>query len=333
MFTFVTTTPQALGCTPCECGVPGACLQERLPFFLQFIPPSVVYLSLTFLIPLLSVLITSLLARWALTQILRNVNAAITNFLAVFIGSLFVWRIIFGYFQPNVLTKVTPLAASVVSVVLVYTLFTILDLRKKRTSILHSIFGVLIVLGLISIATFTVRHTRFSQYNQIVESKRESVVDVLEPLGLLEKSDEVIELLKARNYIALGNYISPSKKIKINFRDYDGVNFNKGEFLNVVQNDQLTEVNVYKKSNDFTITAEELLNVVSELLSSKYKTSYYIDNHNYADEDKELVDYSEADFLYQLDGKTTTLTFTKETITNNWYLSTIKYFDWDYPGY
>lgn len=332
MFSLITTT-QALGCTPCECGIPGACLQERFPFFLQFIPSFVIHLAVTFLTPLIFVLITSLLARWALKIILRNTNATIINTLSVFIGSLFVLRFIFSYFQPNVLAEATPLIASVASIILVYVVFSILDLRKKKTSVLHSIIGIFIILVLTFAATFAVRQARFSQYTQIVESKRESVVDVLKPLGLLEKSDEVAELLKAKNYVALGNHINPSKKLKINFRDYGGVNFNRDEFLSVVQNNQLTEVNAYKRVDDFTITAEELLNVVSELLNSKYETSYYIDNHNYAEEGKELSDYNEADFLYELGGKTTTLSFSKDSINNTWYLSKIGYFDWDYPGY
>jgi hypothetical protein len=333
MLTFATTTPQVLGCTPCECGIPGACLQERLPFFLQFIPSFVIHLAVTFLTPLVFVLLTSLLARWAMKQLLRSLNATVINSLAVFIGSLFVWRFIFSYFQPNVIAEMTPLIASVASMVLVYLLFTTLDLRRKKTSILHSILGLLIILSLTALATFTVRHARLSQYNQIVTSKKQSVVDILKPLGLLESSDEVADLLKTKNYMALGSHINPTKKIIISFRDYGGVNFDKDEFLSVVQNNQLTQVNAYERVDDFTITAEELLNVVSELLSSSYEEVYYIDNHNYAEEGKELSEYSEADFLYKQGGKTTTLTFTKDATTNTWYLSEINYFDWDYPGY
>ena len=135
--------------------------------------------------------------------------------------------------------------------------------------------------------------------------------------------------LKTKNYVALGSYINPTKKINISYRDYGGVNFDKNEFLSVVQNNQLAEVNAYKRVDDFTITAEEMLNVVSVLLKSNYEVDY----HNYADDSKELTDYSEADFLYKLGGKTTTLTFTKDTATNTWFLSKINYFDWDYPGY
>ncbi|MFC1727071.1 hypothetical protein ACFL0Y_00945 [Patescibacteria group bacterium] len=293
MFTLITTTPQVLGCTPCECGVPGACLQERMPFFLQFIPSDVLHLLITFMTPFIIVLVTSLLARWALKHLLRNINATVVNSIAVFIGSLFVWRYIFSYFQPNILAEIMPLIASVASIVIVYTLFAILDLRKKKTALLHSILGLLVVLGLTAVATFTVRYARFSQYSQIVTSKRQSVVDVLKPLGLLERSDEVVDLLETNNYETLGKYISPTMKINISFRDYSGVNFNKNEFLSVVQDNQLAEVNAYKRVDDFTITVAELLNVVSEVLSSNYEADYYVDNHNYTEEGKELSEYGE----------------------------------------
>jgi len=333
MLTLATTTPQVLGCTPCECGVPGACLQERLPSFLQFIPYNLLHIGTTVLIPFFIVLVISSIARWTLKQLLRNTNMVIVNSIAVFIGSLYVWPFVFSYFQPNVIAELLPLIASVVSILLVYIVFTVLDLRKKKVSILRSIIGLLIILGIISVATFAVRFARFSQYNQIVTSKRQSVEDVLKPLGLIERSNEVVVLLKSKNYSALGAYIHPSKKINISFRDYGGVNFDKDEFLSVVQNNQLPQVNAYKRVDDFTITADELLNVVSELLNTNYEEGYYIDNHNYAEEGKQVSEYSEADFLYKQGGKTTTLTFTKDATTSTWYLSKINYFDWDYPGY
>ena len=327
------TTPQVLGCTPCECGVPGACLQERLPSFLQFIPYTLLHLGVTFLTPFFIVLIVSMIARWALKQLWRKVSMTLINAIAVFIGSLFVWPFIFSYFQPNVIAEVLPLIASVVSILLVYIVFTILGLRKEKISILRSIIGLLVILGIIAAATFAVRFARFSQYNQMVTSKRQSVEDVLKPLGLIERSNDVVALLKSKNYSTLDTYIHPSKKINISFRDYGGVNFNKDEFLSVVQNNQLPQVNAYKRVDDFTVTADELLNVVSELLNSNYEVDYYVDNHNYAEEGKQVSEYGEADFLYKQGGKTTTLTFTKDATTNTWYLSKINYFDWDYPGY
>ena len=133
--------------------------------------------------------------------------------------------------------------------------------------------------------------------------------------------------------VRLGSYINPIKKINLSFRDYSGVNFDKDEFVSVIQNKQLAEVNAYKRVDDFTISAEELLNVVSELLNSSYEVDYYIDNHNYAKEDKNLSEYSEADFLYSKGGIKATLTFTKNSESNIWYVSAINYFDWDYPGY
>src|SRR3989344_6142907 len=135
MLTLVTTTPQVLGCTPCECGVPGACLQERLPSFLQFIPYTLLHLGVTFLTPFFIVLIVSTIARFALKQLLRDANMAIVNTVAVFVGSLFVWPFIFSYFQPNVIAEVLPLIASLVSIVLVYTVFAMFDLKKKKASV------------------------------------------------------------------------------------------------------------------------------------------------------------------------------------------------------
>ena len=327
------STPQVLGCTPCQCGVPGACLQERLPSFLQFIPSFVIDLFVTFATPFVFVLIPSLIARWSLKNLFKNTNATIVNTIAVIIGSSFVWRFIFSYFQPNVLAESLPLVASVASILIVYLGFAIVDIKNRKTRMLNSLVGALVILGLTSLVTFAVKYLMESQYNQIVTTKRTSVTSVLQQLGLQQEVDEVASLLKVKNYSGLGNYLNPDKKFNLYFRDYGGANFDKEEFLNVVTNNQLSEVNVYQKSRGFAITAEELLSVVSELLNSKYETDYYIDNHNYADENKSLSDYNEVDFLYELGGKRVTMTFNKDASSENWYLSKIGYFDMDYPGY
>jgi multisubunit Na+/H+ antiporter MnhB subunit len=334
--TLVTAASQVLGCTPCECGIPGACSQEKLPVFLHFIPPSVVFIAISFLTPMIFVLTASLLTRWALKQIFKNLNRTAINTVAVCIGSLFVLRFMLNYFLLNLSSakvSLIPLIASVVSVILIYIAFSFLDLRKEKTPFIHLVLGILIIFSFISLFTFTVRRDKISRYEKVVETNRLSFNSVLRSLGLLDRSAEVVGLLKTKNYTPLVNYINPSKKLKINFRDYGGVNFDKDEFLDVIQNNQLFKVNAYKRVDDFAITAGELLSEVNELLSSQHKTSYYIDDHNYVDESKVLSDYNEVDFIYELDDRTTVLSFTKDSTNDTWYLSKIEYFDLDYPGY
>jgi len=320
------------GCTPCECGVPGACLQERLPF-LQFIPNPLIHFFTSFAVPLVIMLVPTLIARTALKFIFKTTNTSLIRTASVMIGSLFVLPLIFGYFQPNTIPESTTLIIPAVVIALVYSGFVILDLKNKKTSILSSLLGAIILLSLISSITFIYQSSIQAQYNQIITTKINSVSDLLQSLGLMQRSDEVVQLLRVKDYTSLESYLNPNKKLNIYFRDYDGVNFSKLEFHNIQSSNKLSEIDVYKRVDDFSITAEELLNVVSQVLNSNYEVDYYIDNHNYADETKQAMDYTEADFLYKQGGKTTTLTFAKDSTDSVWYLSKTGFFDLDYPSY
>lgn len=320
------------GCTPCQCGIPGACLQERFPF-LQFIPAPLIHIFTSFAVPLVMILIPTLIARIALRYIFKTTSTSLIRTASVMIGSLFVLPLIFSYFQPNIIPEPTSLIAPSVAIAMVYFGIVIIDLKNKKASILGSLLGAIILLALISSITFVYKSSTQAQHNQIIETRKTGVSDVLQNLGLMQRSNEVVQLLKVKDYTSLENYLNPNKKLIIYFRDYDGANFSRQEFHNIQSSNKLSEVNVYKRVDDFTITAEELLNAANQVLNSKYEVDYYIDNHNYADEAKQATDYTEANFLYKLEGKTTTLTFTKEPTDSVWYLSKLGYFDWDYPGY
>lgn len=319
------------GCTPCQCGVPGACLQERLPSFFQFIPYPLIHLFTTFAIPLVAVLLPTLIVRVALKHIFKTANSSLIRTASVTIGSLFVLPVIFGYFQPNTIPESTSLIAPAVVIAFVYFGLVIFDLKNKKASIIGSVLGAIILLALISSITFVYKSSTQAQYNQIIETRKTGISEILQTLGMMQRSDEVVQLLKSKDYTSLVSYLNPSKKLIIYFRDYDGANFSKQEFHNIQSSNKLSEVNVYNGS--VTITAEELLNVVSQVLNSNHEVDYYIDNHNYADETKQAMDYTEANFLYKQGGKTTTLTFAKDSTDSVWYLSKIGYFDMDYPGY
>jgi len=313
------------GCTPCQCGVPGACLQEQLPF-LQFIPASSIHVFTSFTVPLIMVLIPTLIARIALKHILKTDNTFLVRITSVMIGSLFVLPLIFSYFQPNTIPESTSLIAPAIAIALVYFGIVILDLRSKKTSIIGSVLGAIILLVLFFSIVFIYKSSVQTQYNQIIETRKNGVSDVLQSLGLIQRSEVVVELLKSKNYSSLENYLNPNKKLTIYFRDYGGANFSKEEFHNIQTNNQLSGVNVYKRTDGFTITAAQLIEYVNEVLLSNYQTEYYVDNHNYSDDKKNISDYSEVNFLYSTGGKRVTLTFSKDA-DSVWYLSKIGYYD------
>lgn len=320
------------GCTPCECGVPGACLQERLPSSLQFIPASLIHLITTFILPLVTVLLPTLITRTILRYIFKSAHTSLINTASIIIGSLFVLPQIFSYFQPNTIPESTILIAPTIAIALIYFGFVIFDLKSKRVSALNSLLGAIILLVLISSITYVYKSSTQTQYNQIITTRKTGINDVLQSLGLMQKSDEVVQSLKKNDYTSLENYLNPNKKLTINFRDYEGVSFSKQEFHNIQTNNQLSEVTVYKNVDNFTITAAQLIGFVKEVLVNKYKTDYYIDNHNYSDDKKNISDYSEADFLYSVGGKRATLTFSKNA-DSDWYLSKIGYYDPSLQGY
>ncbi len=321
------------GCTPCECGIPGACLQESLPSFLQFIPYPLIHIFTSFALPLAAVLIPALIVRLAIKHIFKTANASLIRSVSVMVGSLFVLPSIFSYFQPNTIPESLSLIAPITAITITYLGLTIFDLKNKKASIVGTLLGAIALSVVISLVVFSYKTSTQAQYNQIIETRKTGVSEILQILGLMQRSDEVVRLLKSKDYISLETYLNPSKKLIIYFRDYDGANFSKQEFHNIQSSNKLSEVNVYKRVDDFTITAQELLNVVSQALNSDYDVDYYIDNHNYADNAKQAEDYTEANFLYKQGGKTTTLTFAKDSTDSVWYLSKIGYFDMDYPGY
>jgi hypothetical protein len=117
-------TAQVLGCTPCECGVPGACAIE----------------SQEAMISLALILVISVLARFIFRYLFKNLNSTIASSFSVIIGYLFSGASIDGGVY---------LIYGIVIVMLTYTFFSFFDLRKRKTSVKHAILGGLIVFGLL----------------------------------------------------------------------------------------------------------------------------------------------------------------------------------------
>ncbi|MDZ7586554.1 MAG: hypothetical protein U0946_02260 [Patescibacteria group bacterium] len=327
------------GCTPCECGVPGACASELVSS-----------LGIT----LLFALIPAVLSKIALSFILKKRFPGATNVASILLGSMFVLPLVLRSFLPNTSSDPRTLFA-LVSIFLIFISFSLFDRLKKRTG-LKSIFieGVLITVFLFLIIgsfqfltrNFTQQKSTFSSIDipsQQKDDKNTPTVkpitrdeqvkqSVLQSLGIQQKSETIITQLKSKNYAGLETSLHPAQKFSLEFRDYGGVHFSVEEFKNVLQQQKLSEVSVYKRVDDYEIMADTFLDAVSNLLQGQYTTEVYLNNHHYVVEHTELSEYNQADLLYMIGGKTARFTFQKDD-NSNWFLQEIGYFDPNFPGY
>lgn len=327
------------GCTPCECGVPGACTLEF-----------VFSLGTT----LFSVLIPAVLSKIALSFILKKRFPLVTNVVSILLGTMYVLPSVLISFLPNTSSDPRTLLA-LVSIFLIFTSFSLFDTLKKRTGLKSVLIeGVLIAVFLfLSIGSFKFLTKNFAQQKSTFSStdnssqqnddKNTSTVksitrdkqvkqSVLQSLGIQQKAETIITQLKSKNYTGLETFFHPTQKFSLEFRDYGGVHFSIEEFKNVLQRQKLSEVSVYKRVDDYEIMADTFLDAVSDLLQKQYTTEVYLNNHNYVVEGTKLSEYNQANLLYMIGSKTLRLTFQKDD-KSNWFLQEIVYFDPNFPGY
>lgn len=332
-----------LGCTPCECGVPGACTKESLPSFLQWIPANVLFVLLAILLPFIAVLVLALLSRALLKRIWQNGSSVALRTISVLIGALFVPPLAHWITNLNLTESdssgTSLFVYSFVAILSAYAVLTLIDIRRKRTSVIGSVIGVSIILIVVLLAGLSYKKAVDSkeerletQIQQIVKSQNESGQSILESSGVTKKANEAEQALKSKNYIDLANQIGTSQKFVLYFRDYDGAHFTKQEFQTVANNSKFKEIEVYHNVADFIVTAGQLFNYITSMLNGNYKTDYYLDNRRVTSEAKNPSEYSEASITYTSGNKWTTLTYAKGA-DGSWYLSEIGYYDPALQGY
>lgn len=327
------------GCTPCECGVPGACTSQIFSAF-----------ATTFIF----VFVPAIFSKIILGFLFQKRYPMITNFISLLFGTLYVLPLILRSYLPNTSFDSRTLFAFV-SIFLTFFAFSLFDFLKKRTGFKNMfIGGVLIIIFLIlTINSFQFLTNDFAQqkstFSSIEQSSQQTddkntptvkpitrdeqiKQSVLQSLGILQKSEMIITQLESKNYAGLESFLHPTQKFSLEFRDYGGVHFSIEEYKNVLQQQKLSDVSVYKRVDDYEIMADTFLNAVSDLLQGQYTTDVYLNNHNYIEEGTELSEYSQADLLYMSGSKTLRLTFQKDD-NSNWFLQEIGYFDPSFPGY
>lgn len=281
---------------------------------------------------------------------------AITNLLSLLLGVVYGLPIILrSYLSSTSFDSHTLFAFA--SVFLAFLVLSFFDFLKKRTGF-KSIFivgaSVIVILFLIIysfqflISNYAQQKSVFSDADNSTQQKnnkntstvkpitRDEQVkqNVLQTLGIQQKAEAIITLLKSDNYSELETFLNPTQKFSLVFGDHDygGVNFSIEEFRNVLQQQKLSEVSVYKRVDDDEIRANTFLNAVSALLRGQYTTDVYLNNHNYIEEGAELSKYDQADLLYISGSKRLRLTFQKDD-NSDWFLQEIGYFDPNFPGY
>lgn len=331
------------GCTPCECGVPGACTKEQLPSFLQWIPTDALFVLLATLLPFIAVLAIAILSHNLLKRVWQTANNTVLRTISVLIGAFFVPPIANWITTLNLVDTETPsnrlFICCAIGIIAAYVVLSFIDIKRKKTAPIGSAVGMSVVLGLVLVVGYSYNSAVDSkqkhlenQIQEIVNSQNESGQSVLESLGITQKASDAVMALKTKKYIDLGNQMGTNQKFVLYFRDYDGAHFTKQEFQNIAAGNKFKEVEVYHNAADFIVTADQLLGYITELLGDNYKTDYYLDNRRVSDDTKDSNSYSEASVTYTSGNKYATITYIKSN-EGSWYLSKIGYYDPALQGY
>lgn len=289
-----------LGCTPCECGVPGACTQEQLPSFLQWIPTDVIYALLATLLPFTAALVIALLSRALLKRIWQNAHPVVLRVISVLAGALFVAPIANWISNLNLVETenvgMRLFICALIAIVSVYAVLSIFDLKHKKTNTVGSLVGLTIVLVIVFLAGCSYKKASDyrqqgleTQIQQIVGFQNESRRSVLESFDITQKASDAEKALRSKRYVDLVNQMDGSQKFILYFRDYDGAHFTKQEFQNIASGNKFKEVEIYHNVVDLIVTADQLLGYVADMLSGSYKTDYYFDNRRVTDEVKKTL--------------------------------------------
>lgn len=312
------------GCTPCECGNQLACITEKFPVSVQFLIWPVLYLFVN-LIPFFTVLVPALITRTLLIKFFKKLNPMLIRIIAVLSGSIFILPFVLSYLSPNTLTTLRTPVLSSIAIAGVYTLISLIDRKSKNISWSNFFSGLIVVLSIVIAVLYGFKTKKVSQYNQIIQERRENTLGVVRALNLASFAEEVKESLKTKDYQEIEKRINPNKNLELYYMDYIGTKYTKDKFHSMYNTTEFLETPIYSNVAGTIVTVEDLFTFASNMLSNENVLDIYLDNQLAVDQNKSLDAYTNAIFIYKHGYENVTLTFDKEPDAK-WYLSRIGYY-------
>ncbi|MFC1721775.1 hypothetical protein ACFL0Z_02600 [Patescibacteria group bacterium] len=169
--------------------------------------------------------------------------------------------------------------------------------------------------------------------SEAAEKRDTKLREIAREAGVGEVSDNLVASLADGDFSAITDLIGPEGTIELAFINYDGKTISSDQFSKAVANNTLSKIVIYKKASGFQIDASQLLEEMSKSLGKSGEPRIFLDDSLAVDENKAASDYQEAAAIYNNGYKSTTLYFTKDHGTGEWFLTKISYSDREFPGY
>ncbi len=137
------------GCTPCECGIPGACSKEKLPFLQSIDIQSVALLEMV-LVNFLIVLVPSVVVYGLLHFFSRKISNVIRSIISLSVGSLPIALLYSNPLDPQITIDIVLIILG--SQLITLLVFLLTSIKKREITFFHFFTA----FGLITTMTFVI---------------------------------------------------------------------------------------------------------------------------------------------------------------------------------